>query len=1121
MKTRVIIGFILLFTIISTSNKTFALPTTQFSSTSKLASGKWVKIQVSETGIHEISAKQLAEMGFSDISKVKIFGKGGYVIDEVLNENIVDDLPQVPTTTYNGKIIFYAKGATQMTIDQSAENPYYIGKINPYSKYGHYFVTDSDNFQALNINTTTLQETTGNINQHVCYDYVYHNNEIFSFLCSGKTFYGENLLENYNLTFSMPNRVESYPITLSFSLGSDVSATKTVSASINGTDIPLTSNSIPKLGSNRKFEICSPIGSSSTITPADNYSLKINIAGSGVNSANLDYYAITYIKDTSFPSDSTQMRLGFINPTMAHRVELKNIHEIVYVWDVTHDQPKNQFTLNEGEGNNIFQLSSTDNWAQHIAFKPSKQLKPVTILGTINNSNLHSMETPDMVIIHPANFKAQAEKLAEIHRTIDKFDVIVAEEQAIFNEFSSGTHDAMAYRLFLKMLYDRNPKKLKYLLLFGCGSYDNRRINGGKSENQLLTYQSDDSQGTVSSYTTDDFFGFLADGSGKSIPSDILSISVGRIPAKMIEEAEAAIAKIYNYITATDFEEWKSNLLIISDKGDNDLHTSQAEGLEDVLLKTMKNEGLNIEKAYQEWYTRTSLNENTGGTENDGRDKIERLLKEGLSFVSYIGHAGPISLTHDDRIWNKAKVSSTKYKSLPFFSIAGCDAAQFDNESRCISEEFVLTPEGGAIGVLAATRTVYSSQNDKLNKAIAEKLYSLNENGEYRTLGEACTDAKKTFGTAYNYNKLSFTLFGDPAVKFRFPINRCKINTINDITIGSEDIALSPLSTVKIAGVINTESDIIDESFNGEATITIYDKAVKFKDITSPSTKVVYPSFYPREKLCHTTVKVEKGKFNASITLPANCLAQGDSCLIRVFAKSQNNDLASGSENRFIINACDNTIQINDDKAPKITQISIDGQNAKNKVYVSSNPIITFSITDNYAINTKANDIQGSMKLLVDNGKVNIQSLSNHTTALDGGKAVNGNIQLHNLSKGKHSIYIEASDIAGNSTSKEYIFYVVEDNADCELTTTEEAVSTSATFKMNTEYNVDKCFIHIRDNANNIVLAKEISGTSFSWDLKDRNGNRAKPGRYSVYSSFYGDGAYGIAEPINIIVLKK
>lgn len=1118
MKMKTIIGLILFITIFSTSHNVSALPTTHFTTTSKLTTGKWAKIGVAETGVHEITTEQLAEMGFNDIHKIKIFGNGGYVTDEVLDESLPDDLSQIPTTIFDEKIIFYAKGTTEMVFNIDSGNSYYTGTTNPYSKYGHYFVTDSEEFQVLHVNTVTDVETTGIVYLEECYDYTHHNNEMFSFLCSGKTFYGENLLEDYDLTFSLPHRVEDSPMTLMFSIGSSVDATTTVAATINDTEIPLTSNSLPILNPNRKFEICSPMGSSADVAITDKYSLKINITDTGINSANLDYYTVTYTKDTTFPTDSTQMRLGFTNTTMAHRVTLKNIAETVLVWNVTDGTPKNQFTLNGSSENNTFQLSR-ETIGQYIAFKPGKRLKSVTITGTINNQNLHGQETPDMVIIYPTNFKSQAEKLAEIHRNQDNFSVIIADEEDIFNEFSSGTQDAMAYRLFLKMLYDRNPGKLKYLILLGCGSYDNRGLNGGKSENQLLTYQSNDSQGIVSSYTTDDFFGFLADNSGKSLPTDILSISIGRIPAKTIEDAEVAIAKIYDYITGDTHETWKNNVLIISDKGDNDLHTSQAEGLEDILTETIGGQNLNIEKIYQEWFTHTNLNENSNGTENGGRDKIEQLLKEGLSYISYIGHAGPIAFTRDNRIWNKAKVLNTKYHNLPFFVIAGCDAAQYDNESRCISEEMILTPSGGAIGVLAATRTVYSSQNDKLNKALAQILFTLNERDEYHTIGEACMKAKKTFGTAYNYNKLSFALFGDPAVKFRFPLNRCKINSINDISVGTGDIALSPLSTVKISGIINTAEDLVDESFNGNVTISVFDKAIKFKDITSPSTKVVYPSFYPREKLCHVTSKAENGKFNTSITLPANCMAAGDSCLIRIFAQSDDNRIVSGYEGRFVITASDETIKLNDDKAPDISRISIDGQNIKNQVRVTRNPIVTFIANDDYAINTKANDIQGSMKLLIDNN--NIPSLSNYTTVQDGAKTVIGSIPLYNLSTGKHSLRLEVSDIAGNITFKEVFFHVVEEKNDCELISHEEVIRTSLTLELKTDYSVSNCYLHIRDNANNTILTKAVSGTSFSWDLKDLNGDRVKPGRYTLYSSFYGEEGHGVTKPIEIIVLKE
>ncbi|MCG4938659.1 C25 family cysteine peptidase, partial [Parabacteroides merdae] len=73
------------------------------------------------------------------------------------------------------------------------------------------------------------------------------------------------------------------------------------------------------------------------------------------------------------------------------------------------------------------------------------------------------------------------ERLAVAHREKDGLTVEVVTPEAIYNEFSSGTPDATAYRRLMKMFYDRssslgNPPK--YLLLFGDGIYDNRGISG-------------------------------------------------------------------------------------------------------------------------------------------------------------------------------------------------------------------------------------------------------------------------------------------------------------------------------------------------------------------------------------------------------------------------------------------------------------------------------------------------------------------------------------------------------------------------------------------------------------------------------------------------------------------
>lgn len=1101
-----------------------ALPTSHFTTKSKLSSGKWAKISITETGVHEITAKQLTEMGFNDLSKVKIFGRGGYALSEILNSSQHDDLTQIPIYKSNNKVIFFAQGTTEDVVNNTSDIPYHTIKVNPYTLKTCYFITDSEDFQPLYTTETSNDNSTeAAIDVTTSYSHITHNKEQISFLNSGKTFYGEDLTSKYSLDFTMPHYVKDTPIALAFSVGAASDEKTTVSASINGTSIELNNNSIAILNSNRAFEIASPYGFSSDIALADKYSLSFEFANPTVNTARLDYFTITYQKENIFPTDSSQLSMDFLNLQNNWNIIIENVNEPIIVWNITDGVPQMQHSIIPANNNAIFQPSlkaSHDNYHRFIAFKPRKTLKSVKFENLVENQNLHGYSTPDMVIIYPRNFKKQAEKLALIHHNYDGYDVLAVEEEQIFNEFSSGTKDATAYRLFLKMLYDRNPQKLKYLLLLGCGSYDNRGINGIKSENLLLTYQSNDSQGIVSSYTTDDYFGFLADGSGSSLPSDILTIAVGRIPAKDNADADAAIGKLVDYITDSDYTEWKNQILIISDEGDNELHTTQAEGLEQTIRKAEESNGLYINKLYQDWYMSSIIKDNElNGAENIGRDHLQNILQEGVLYVSYIGHGGPVVLTFDHRLWTSAKIKSTKYNRLPFFALAACETAKFDDNGRSFCEELVLANEGGAIGVLAAARTVYSSQNDRLNKALGEILFTLNDDGSYHTIGEASMKAKKTFGTSYNYNKLSFTLFGDPALRFRFPLNRCKVTHINDNKISDSSISTTPLSTIIVKGYIANDDGTIDNTFNGEATISVFDKAIHYKDLTSPSTKVVYSTYYPREKLCHSTGEVKNGEYNIAITLPANCQANGDTCEIRVYAQSKDNRIVSGTENRFIINSGTNSIT--DINAPQIKAVSIDGQDASHIVYASSNPIIQFSAIDDIAINTKPNDLQGSMKIIIDNGKQNIPSLSNYATATDGGKTVSANIKLHNLSAGRHTLHIEVSDYAGNTAQKEVIFYVTDDALECSLSTSAEITTQNIEFNLETTHHIEDCTLFIRDCSENTVTTITNDNGSFSWNLKDANGYRVKSGRYTVFATFVGDEGSGVTEPIKIIVLNN
>ena len=121
-----------------------ALTTTasSYSSSSVLASGTWAKIRVSETGICRLTSDVISQAGFSDISKVKIYGFGGALVPEQLTQEWIaehDDLPEVAVCPKDGQLYFYAYGPVSYT-----DNTTTTRTRNPYSDYGYYFITQTD-----------------------------------------------------------------------------------------------------------------------------------------------------------------------------------------------------------------------------------------------------------------------------------------------------------------------------------------------------------------------------------------------------------------------------------------------------------------------------------------------------------------------------------------------------------------------------------------------------------------------------------------------------------------------------------------------------------------------------------------------------------------------------------------------------------------------------------------------------------------------------------------------------------------------------------------------------------------------------------------------------------------
>lgn len=111
----------------------------RYAAHSVLSQGKWAKIRVGKSGLHELTAEVVRKAGFSDIGKVRIYGYGGALQPEVLTDEYLratDDLKELPTCNVNGHRLFHAQGTVSW--DNGAR------VRNPYSDYAYYFITEGD-----------------------------------------------------------------------------------------------------------------------------------------------------------------------------------------------------------------------------------------------------------------------------------------------------------------------------------------------------------------------------------------------------------------------------------------------------------------------------------------------------------------------------------------------------------------------------------------------------------------------------------------------------------------------------------------------------------------------------------------------------------------------------------------------------------------------------------------------------------------------------------------------------------------------------------------------------------------------------------------------------------------
>lgn len=1057
------------------NDKAYASAADIYAEHSLLASGKWAKIRVSSSGVYQLTDATVRQAGFSNINKVKIYGYGGNLQNEALYANDLartDDLKEVPQCVVGGKHLFYAKGPVSWTSNSST-----VRRRNPYSDYGYYFITQSDE-EPVTVDSATF---------------------VSSFYPSPDDYHSLYEVDGYSWYNGGRNLFDPTPISV---------------------------------GGSQQVVITNTTGSQKgrlTVNVSAGGNNQIRILLNGKELGTLDVPILQYCKAGQ---DSGTYLLDNLKV----------------------DGGKDTITIQNVSGETARLDYVSMAWEKAIPLPNLSGSHPAaTYVKNIANQDLHADGQADLVIIIPASrtLLKQAQRLKEFHESHDGMRVNIVAADQLYNEFSSGTPDANAYRRYLRMLQDRAATEAdmpKYLLLFGDCVWDNRMLTADckrfDPDDFLLVYESENSFSETVCYAGDSWMGILAEGAGSDARRELQDVGVGRFPVTTVAEAKIMVDKTINYSKNQNGGAWQNTIMFMGDDGNDNIHMKDVDSVANSVGRDYPN--FLIKKVMWDAYTRESSA--TGNTYPEVSKIIRQQQANGALVMDYGGHGSATLISHES-VLGLSDFSESRTSNLPLWVTAACDIMPFDGVTETIGESAVLNEKGGAVAFYGTARTVFTSANKYINHAFMKRVLSL-QDGKPIALGEAHRlaqndvmlgtnryptptreDPNKTSPEQDNTeNHLQYSLLGDPALSLNLPTAQVVVDEIDGVAVGS-----GTMPTVKAGSVIKMKGHVAGvEGFNGVVTATVRDTqeeiTCKLNNTSGDGAEVAFKYLDRTKTLYHGSDSIRNSSFELTFAVPKDINYADGQGMINLYALNTDKTIrANGSCDQFIVGG--SAEAKNDSVGPSIycylnSPSFVDGGN------VNSTPYFVAEIKDKDGINAAGSGIGHDLQLVIDGDMAKTYTLNNNFS-YDFGTYTSGSTfySIPELEEGPHRLQFRAWDIQNNSSTAVLHFNVVKGLRPqlFNIGVTNNPARTSTTFIIShdrMESNMD-VVIELFDAAGRQMWRHAESGVSATgnytvdWDLSVDGGRPLQTGVYLYRVKVSSEGSSYVSKTKKLIVISN
>ena len=1110
-----------------------------YATDSKLSAGRWVRVHVDTTDIYEIDYSQLRAWGFSDPAKVNVYGCGAIrTTDQHFTADYPDDLRQTASLhTADGRLIFYGEGDVRATLgsDETA-----VFERNYYDTGAYYFLSDSE--KAVPITENRYTEPSKSISDwHYSISLI--EREVQNPGEGSVYFHGPVLKagESESFQFGISEFASVTQPAGRFSYEAMVKTASIVRLPISASpNVFLVSNSAANSGiTTSPVRLYVSANGSATFAPTTeaplenasvSFSVTVPSTFTGTYAA-IDKAYIVYPRRNSL-AGKARLFMNFKRAVTGDGFSIDNAPAGTEVWNVTDPTAITRYATSPGsEGASVqcsFTLLSTRAPSRIVAFDPSRRQRSVSGYSIVSNQNLHSCAAPEMLVVASQATLDAANALADIHRKRG-MDVLVVDQEQVFNEFASGSRHPGAVRRLAKMFYDREGEKLRYLTLYGSATWDPRSLLSDRSM-CVVSFQAEaieKARESASNYCADMYFGMLDDTyKHDNIGFTPTNIAIGRIPVLNNADGYRINAKIEHYLDNPPTAREYLQALAASDNGEEAEHLRQSrEGVE---IMSSNNAAITTTHAYILLYP------NTNAKARECAALLKRSLSAGTGFFSFCGHSGMWSLTGEE-LYNISLANQYTYTNYPLAMFASCDAFPLDRHPNSLAETMLFKQDGGAIGIIAACRSVYLAHNRDIYLAVCEE-YSRAAAGT--TTGEVFARARNrmlatTNSSALCDNTLCYNLCGDPAMPVGAPDYTISLNSVNDISISGilkqppvtlagyhrktqAHVTVPGLSKVTVSATIADSLGNVVSDFNGKALLEIYDAPATRNFVMEKDSSIVCDEIL----LATLPVDVTKGRINASVVMPDPLEHTPYNRIVITALDSLSRRTAAGvSTSVSIIGANGVPSADVDTSAPVIEQFYIDSPDFTNGDYTGANFTLTAIIDPSESGLARSTwGVSRSSTLTLDGKTGYPHAISSIAFDPDGKARLT--LRIESLADGRHYFDLNLMNNAGESAGATLDFVVVGSTVNATLAADGDGPARkAAVFDLT---GADKASrLIVADATGRTVFSKENCVFPYTWNLKNLAGQTVADGLYRAWALVENENSYGCTKPVEIVVLKQ